>query len=126
MRSSRSVVRMGGATGIDPRRKTKCVKFSLPTVKNGSGSIVIENEELEFVGTTVFLGFTLDNILQWGPHIGKSDPSTQRKRKTERFSNPFDIDKEINLHVDRLTDRQPNGEIDCRSDELTDTEEVHL
>ncbi|GBP09493.1 hypothetical protein EVAR_76514_1 [Eumeta japonica] len=27
------------------------------------------NKELEFVNSTVFLGITLDDRLQWGPHI---------------------------------------------------------
>ncbi|GBP58077.1 hypothetical protein EVAR_39794_1 [Eumeta japonica] len=45
------------------RKKTKCVKFSLPNVKNRSASILIRNEELKLVDTTVFLGLTLDNKL---------------------------------------------------------------
>ncbi|GBP80516.1 hypothetical protein EVAR_63265_1 [Eumeta japonica] len=67
MRSSGSVFCRGGTTGIDPRKKTKCVKFSLPNVKNGSGSILIGDKELELVDTTVFLGLTSDNKLQWAP-----------------------------------------------------------
>ncbi|GBP47256.1 RNA-directed DNA polymerase from mobile element jockey [Eumeta japonica] len=47
------------------RKKTKCVEFSLPNVKNGFGSILIQNDIL-FVDTIVFLGLTLDNKLQWG------------------------------------------------------------
>ncbi|GBP59789.1 hypothetical protein EVAR_30058_1 [Eumeta japonica] len=31
----------------------------------------IHNKELEFVNSTVFLGITLDNRLQWSPHISK-------------------------------------------------------
>ncbi|GBP65266.1 Probable RNA-directed DNA polymerase from transposon BS [Eumeta japonica] len=31
----------------------------------------VRNKELEFVNSTVFLGITLDNRLQWGPHISK-------------------------------------------------------
>ncbi|GBP11946.1 hypothetical protein EVAR_72610_1 [Eumeta japonica] len=32
---------------------------------------VLRNKELEFVNSTVFLGITLDDRLQWGPHISK-------------------------------------------------------
>ncbi|GBP10621.1 hypothetical protein EVAR_76438_1 [Eumeta japonica] len=53
IRSSGSVCLHEGATGIDPR----------------SGSILVRNEKLELVDTTVFLGLTLDNKLQWSPHI---------------------------------------------------------
>ncbi|GBP62705.1 Protein kinase C-like 3 [Eumeta japonica] len=31
----------------------------------------VRNKELEFDNSTVFLGITLDNKLQWGPHISK-------------------------------------------------------
>ncbi|GBP58571.1 Probable RNA-directed DNA polymerase from transposon BS [Eumeta japonica] len=31
----------------------------------------VRNKELEFVNSAVFLGITLDNRLQWGPHISK-------------------------------------------------------
>ncbi|GBP44913.1 hypothetical protein EVAR_24828_1 [Eumeta japonica] len=31
----------------------------------------VRNKELEFVNSTVFLGITLDDRLQWGPHITK-------------------------------------------------------
>ncbi|GBP75789.1 Transmembrane protease serine 12 [Eumeta japonica] len=31
----------------------------------------VRNQELEFVNSTVFLGITLDDRLQWGPHISK-------------------------------------------------------
>ncbi|GBP68308.1 hypothetical protein EVAR_4907_1 [Eumeta japonica] len=44
---------------------------NLPNVKNESGSALIRNKELELVDTTVFLGLTLNNKLQWGPHIGE-------------------------------------------------------
>ncbi|GBP55986.1 hypothetical protein EVAR_97407_1 [Eumeta japonica] len=37
--------------------------------KNGSGVILIRNDESELVETTVFLGLTLGKKLQWGPHI---------------------------------------------------------
>ncbi|GBP32981.1 hypothetical protein EVAR_82818_1 [Eumeta japonica] len=32
-------------------------------------TILIRNEKLEFVDPTVFLGVTLDNKLQWCPHV---------------------------------------------------------
>ncbi|GBP15890.1 Probable RNA-directed DNA polymerase from transposon BS [Eumeta japonica] len=51
--------------------KTKCIRFSLPNVRHGSGTISVRNKELEFVNSTVFLGITLDNRLQWGPHISR-------------------------------------------------------
>ncbi|GBP51561.1 Probable chitinase 2 [Eumeta japonica] len=51
--------------------KTKCIQFSLPNVRHGSGTISVRNKELEFVNSTVFLVITLDNRLQWGPHISK-------------------------------------------------------
>ncbi|GBP40288.1 Probable RNA-directed DNA polymerase from transposon BS [Eumeta japonica] len=51
--------------------KTKCIRFSLPNVRHGSGTISVRNKELEFVNSTVFLGITLDDRLQWGPHISK-------------------------------------------------------
>ncbi|GBP36360.1 hypothetical protein EVAR_22492_1 [Eumeta japonica] len=59
------------------QKKTKRVKFSLPNLKYRSGSILIRNEELELVDTTVFLGFTLDNNLQWGPYIGYGKESVR-------------------------------------------------
>ncbi|GBP59081.1 Probable RNA-directed DNA polymerase from transposon BS [Eumeta japonica] len=31
----------------------------------------VRNKELEFVNSTVFLGITLDDRLQWGPHINQ-------------------------------------------------------
>ncbi|GBP61640.1 Probable RNA-directed DNA polymerase from transposon BS [Eumeta japonica] len=52
--------------------KTKRIRFSLPNVRHGSGTISVRNKELEFVNSTVFLGITLDNRLQWGPHITKA------------------------------------------------------
>ncbi|GBP84139.1 Probable RNA-directed DNA polymerase from transposon BS [Eumeta japonica] len=51
--------------------KTKFIKFSLLNVRHGSGTISVRNKELEFVNSAVFLGITLDNRLQWGPHINK-------------------------------------------------------
>lgn len=50
-------------------KKTKCIRFILPNVKQVKANVIIKNEELALVDTTVFLGITLDNKLQWGPHI---------------------------------------------------------
>ncbi|CAH2236702.1 jg20920 [Pararge aegeria aegeria] len=49
--------------------KTKCIKFTLPNVKHVKTTIQLNNEELNPVDTTVFLGTTLDAKLQWGPHV---------------------------------------------------------
>ncbi|CAH2218019.1 jg27644 [Pararge aegeria aegeria] len=49
--------------------KTKCIKFTLPNVKHVKTTILLNNEELNPVDTTVFLGITLDAKLQWGPHV---------------------------------------------------------
>ncbi|GBP54385.1 hypothetical protein EVAR_29461_1 [Eumeta japonica] len=46
-------------------------KILTPNVRHGSGTISVRNKELEFVNSTVFLGITLDDRLQWGPHISK-------------------------------------------------------
>ncbi|GBO99903.1 hypothetical protein EVAR_74276_1 [Eumeta japonica] len=51
--------------------KTKCIRFSLPNIRHRSRTILVRNKELEFVNATVFLGITLDNRLQWCPHISK-------------------------------------------------------
>lgn len=52
-------------------KKTKCVKFSLPNVRQVPTNIYVKNEKLELVPSTVFLGITVDKGLQWGPHISK-------------------------------------------------------
>ncbi|GBP04926.1 hypothetical protein EVAR_3807_1 [Eumeta japonica] len=46
-------------------------RFPLPNVRYGSGTILVRNKKLEFANATVFLGVTLDNRPQWGPHISK-------------------------------------------------------
>lgn len=50
-------------------KKTKCVKFVLPNVKSLNHDVMLNNEKLEFVDSTVFLGITLDAKLQWNVHI---------------------------------------------------------
>lgn len=50
-------------------KKTKCIKFCLPNVQNNECYVALNGQKLEFVKETVFLGITLDDRLQWGPHI---------------------------------------------------------
>lgn len=50
-------------------KKTKCIKFTLPNVRNNTCDINLNGEKLELVDSTVFLGVTLDSKLQWSPHI---------------------------------------------------------
>lgn len=50
-------------------KKTKCIRFTLPNVKSSECDIILNGEKLEFINQTVFLGITLDEKLQWGPHI---------------------------------------------------------
>lgn len=50
-------------------KKTKCVKFTLPNVRQVSTRINMNNEDVEVINSTVFLGIRLDSKLQWGPHI---------------------------------------------------------
>lgn len=49
--------------------KTKCVKFSLPNVRQVSTQIKMNDNVVELVDSTVFLGIKLDSRLQWDPHI---------------------------------------------------------
>ena len=50
-------------------RKTKCIRFSLPNVKQFQVKINIDGEALNLIDSTVFLGITIDSKLQWGPHV---------------------------------------------------------
>lgn len=50
-------------------KKTKCIKFTLPNVKNLQNNVIVSGNNLDFVSSTVFLGITIDSKLQWGPHI---------------------------------------------------------
>lgn len=50
-------------------KKTKCVKFSLPNVRQLDTAITLNGEKLDFANDTLFLGLTLDRNLQWAPHI---------------------------------------------------------
>ncbi|RVE54679.1 hypothetical protein evm_000800 [Chilo suppressalis] len=49
--------------------KTKCVKFTLPNVRQVNTSLKINDQPVELVDSTKFLGITLDSHLQWDPHI---------------------------------------------------------
>lgn len=50
-------------------KKTKCIKFSLPSVRHTPTNIEINEEALTLVNSTTFLGLNIDANLQWGPHI---------------------------------------------------------
>lgn len=52
-------------------KKTKCIRFLTPNVKQVKTNVLVNGAELDLVDTTVFLGITLDSKLQWGPHITK-------------------------------------------------------
>lgn len=49
--------------------KTKCIKFTLPNVRQTDSDLRLDNAQLDIVNETKFLGITVDNRLQWGPHI---------------------------------------------------------
>lgn len=51
-------------------KKTKCIKFSPPNVKHADQVLMLDNNKLDFVDSTTFLGIKIDSKLQWGPHIG--------------------------------------------------------
>lgn len=71
-------------------KKTKCIKFQLPNVRENKLDIVLSSEVLEFVDSAVFLGITLDAKLQWGPHItallGKLSSAAYAVRKIRQFT----------------------------------------
>ncbi|CAK1579780.1 unnamed protein product [Parnassius mnemosyne] len=50
-------------------KKTKCVNFTMPNVRQIDTHITMNDESVQIVDTTVFLGMTLDSKLQWGSHI---------------------------------------------------------
>lgn len=50
-------------------KKTNCLKFVLPNVRQTEATLTLGRDALNFVDKTVFLGLTLDAKLQWGPHI---------------------------------------------------------
>ncbi|GBP53786.1 Probable RNA-directed DNA polymerase from transposon BS [Eumeta japonica] len=50
-------------------RKTIIVKFSLSDSKLIDTNVMVKNEVLDIVDTTLFLGLTLDSKLRWNSHI---------------------------------------------------------
>ncbi|CAH2211691.1 jg6806, partial [Pararge aegeria aegeria] len=52
-------------------KKTKCIKFTVPNVKFVKTNVLLNEEPLDSVEATEFLGITIDSKLQWGPHINK-------------------------------------------------------
>lgn len=74
-------------------KKTKCVLFSLPNVKSPPIQVVMNNEKLDLVESTVFLGVTIDRKLQWHSHIaalaGKLSSAAYAIRKVRQLT---DID----------------------------------
>jgi hypothetical protein len=51
-------------------KKTKCLKFSLPNVRNDvEPNITLDGERLKIDNETLFLGINIDSKLQWGTHI---------------------------------------------------------
>lgn len=71
-------------------RKTKCIKFALPNVKKLGCSLMLDNEALSLVESTVFLGITLDSKLQWGTQIsclaGKLSSAAYAVRKIRQIT----------------------------------------
>lgn len=73
-------------------KKTKCIKFTLPNVKQVNNSkIKIKGDTLEFEDRTVFLGVTLDSKLQWHAHIatlaGKLSSAAYAVRRIRQLTN---------------------------------------
>lgn len=52
-------------------KKTKCIKFTTPNVRQVETNVQLNGVALDLVEFTVFLGITIDAKLQWGPHIEK-------------------------------------------------------
>ena len=71
--------------------KTKCVKFTLPNVKEADTNVMLNGESLDVVESTVFLGLTLDPKLQWGAHLsvlaGKLSSAAYAVRKIRQLTN---------------------------------------
>ncbi|CAH2094398.1 unnamed protein product [Euphydryas editha] len=50
-------------------KKTNCIKFSSPNVRQVNMQPELNGDKLNLVNSMVFLGITIDSKLQWGPHI---------------------------------------------------------
>ncbi|RVE47616.1 hypothetical protein evm_007713 [Chilo suppressalis] len=70
--------------------KTKCIKFSLPNVKVEHIEIKLNNNKLDLVDSTTFLGITIDSKLQWNHHItllaGKLSSAAYAIRKIRQLT----------------------------------------
>ena len=71
-------------------KKTKCIHFILPNVRNVDVRINLNGNNLELVESTVFLGVTLDAKLQWNPHIvslsGKLSSAAYAIKKIRQYT----------------------------------------
>lgn len=71
--------------------KTKCIKFSLPNVRQVDTTIFLNGEKLDLVDETVFLGLTLDRHLQWSPHLsglaGRLSSAAYAVRRIRQYTN---------------------------------------
>ncbi|GBP43607.1 Probable RNA-directed DNA polymerase from transposon BS [Eumeta japonica] len=72
-------------------RKTKLVKFYLSDSKLFNTNVMVKNEVLDMVDTTLFLGLTLGSKLRWNSHItrlakrlGSAVYAVKRIRRTYR------------------------------------------
>lgn len=71
-------------------KKTKCLKFTLPNVKQNDIKLFLNGERLDLVETALFLGITLDSKLQWNAHItnlaGKLSSAAYAVRKIRQLT----------------------------------------
>lgn len=71
-------------------KKTKCIKFALPNVRNLGPNISLNDEVLDTVDSAIFLGITVDSKLQWGPHIstlsGRLSSAAYAVRKVRQYT----------------------------------------
>lgn len=72
-------------------KKTKCIKFSLPNVRQVNATITLSGEVLDLVDDTLFLGLTLDRRLQWAPHLStlanRLSSAAYAVRRIRQFTN---------------------------------------
>ena len=71
-------------------KKTKCIKFALPNVRNLGPNIVLNKVVLETVDSAVFLGITVDAKLQWASHVsslaGRLSSAAYAVRKVRQYT----------------------------------------